>query len=81
MIADCAPDVAAGAVFVDVQTASASPYLVWFVRAAIREPNPVIFIENRLLYGRKGPRPPADYLVPLGKAGSPDEPAPPTAMM
>lgn len=38
------------------------------LRAAIREPNPVIFIENRLLYGRKGPRPPADYLVPLGKA-------------
>jgi 2-oxoisovalerate dehydrogenase E1 component len=38
------------------------------LRAAIRDPNPVVFIENRLLYGVKGPRPPADHLVPLGKA-------------
>lgn len=38
------------------------------LRAAIRDPNPVMFIENRLLYGMKGPRPPADHLVPLGKA-------------
>ncbi len=38
------------------------------LRAAIQDPNPVIFIENRLLYGMKGPEPPADHLVPLGKA-------------
>jgi 2-oxoisovalerate dehydrogenase E1 component len=38
------------------------------LRAAIRDPNPVVFIENRQLYGAKGPRPPADHLVPLGKA-------------
>jgi 2-oxoisovalerate dehydrogenase E1 component len=38
------------------------------LRAAIRDPNPVIFIENRQLYGLKGPKPPADYLVPLGNA-------------
>ena len=38
------------------------------LRAAIRDPNPVIFIENRQQYGAKGPKPPADYLVPLGKA-------------
>jgi 2-oxoisovalerate dehydrogenase E1 component len=38
------------------------------LRAAIRDPNPVVFIENRQLYGMKGPKPPADYLVPLGKA-------------
>ncbi|MDQ0381221.1 alpha-ketoacid dehydrogenase subunit alpha/beta [Amycolatopsis thermophila] len=38
------------------------------LRAAIRDPNPVVFIENRLLYGRKGPRPRPDHLVPLGKA-------------
>jgi 2-oxoisovalerate dehydrogenase E1 component len=38
------------------------------LRAAIRDPNPVVFIENRLLYGRKGPRPPVDHLVPLGRA-------------
>jgi 2-oxoisovalerate dehydrogenase E1 component len=38
------------------------------LRAAIQDPNPVVFIENRLLYGMKGPRPPADHLIPLGKA-------------
>ena len=38
------------------------------LRAAIQDPNPVVFIENRLLYGMKGPRPPADHVVPIGKA-------------
>ncbi|MCD4533652.1 hypothetical protein LRP67_06115 [Nocardioides sp. cx-169] len=38
------------------------------LRAAIRSPNPVVFVENRLQYGLKGPRPQADYLIPLGKA-------------
>lgn len=38
------------------------------LRAAIRDPNPVIFVENRLLYGMKGPRPHAEHLVPIGKA-------------
>ncbi len=38
------------------------------LRAAIQDPNPVIFIENRLLYGMKGPQPPADYILPIGKA-------------
>jgi 2-oxoisovalerate dehydrogenase E1 component len=38
------------------------------LRAAIRSPNPVVFVENRLQYGMKGPRPRADYLIPLGKA-------------
>lgn len=38
------------------------------LRSAIRDPNPVIFIENRLMYGRKGPRPEPDALIPLGKA-------------
>ena len=28
------------------------------LRAAIQDPNPVVFIENRLLYGIKGPQPP-----------------------
>ncbi|HEY5886447.1 MAG TPA: pyruvate dehydrogenase complex E1 component subunit beta [Acidimicrobiales bacterium] len=36
------------------------------LRSAIQDPNPVIFIENRLLYGMKGPQPPADHLVPIG---------------
>jgi 2-oxoisovalerate dehydrogenase E1 component len=38
------------------------------LRAAIQDPNPVIFIENRLLYGMKGPQPPADYILPIGKS-------------
>jgi 2-oxoisovalerate dehydrogenase E1 component len=36
------------------------------LRAAIQDPNPVVFIENRLLYGMKGPHPPADHIVPIG---------------
>jgi 2-oxoisovalerate dehydrogenase E1 component len=28
----------------------------------------VVFIENRLLYGMKGPQPPADYILPIGKS-------------
>ena len=38
------------------------------LRAAIQDPNPVVFIEHRLLYGMKGPQPPADHLVPLGRS-------------
>jgi 2-oxoisovalerate dehydrogenase E1 component len=38
------------------------------LRAAIRDPNPVIFVENRLMYGRKGPQPPPEHLIPLGRA-------------
>jgi 2-oxoisovalerate dehydrogenase E1 component len=36
------------------------------LRSAIQDPNPVVVIENRLLYGMKGPR--RTDLVPLGKA-------------
>ena len=38
------------------------------LRAAIQDPNPVVFIENRLLYGMKGPQPPADHILPIGVA-------------
>jgi 2-oxoisovalerate dehydrogenase E1 component len=38
------------------------------LRAAIQDPNPVVFIENRLLYGMKGPQPPSDHVLPLGRA-------------
>ena len=38
------------------------------LRAAIADPNPVVFVEHRLLYGKKGIRPPPGHLVPLGKA-------------
>jgi 2-oxoisovalerate dehydrogenase E1 component len=38
------------------------------LRAAIQDPNPVVFIENRLLYGMKGPQPPIGHIVPIGKS-------------
>lgn len=38
------------------------------LRAAIHDPNPVVYIENRLLYGMKGPRPPADHVATIGQA-------------
>jgi 2-oxoisovalerate dehydrogenase E1 component len=38
------------------------------LRSAIEDPNPVVFIENRLLYGLKGPQPTADYRIPIGTA-------------
>ncbi|MGW2889604.1 alpha-ketoacid dehydrogenase subunit alpha/beta [Streptomyces griseoruber] len=38
------------------------------LRAAIQDPNPVVFVENRLQYGFKGPRPADDHLLPLGRA-------------
>ncbi|TMF92294.1 MAG: 2-oxoisovalerate dehydrogenase [Chloroflexi bacterium] len=38
------------------------------LRAAVHDPNPVVFIEHRLLYGRRGPRPRPEHLVPLGTA-------------
>jgi 2-oxoisovalerate dehydrogenase E1 component len=38
------------------------------LRAAIQDPNPVVFIENRLLYGMKGPRPAPGFVLPIGKA-------------
>jgi pyruvate dehydrogenase E1 component beta subunit len=39
------------------------------LKAAIRDPNPVIFLENELVYGHTFPVPQADdYVVPIGKA-------------
>jgi 2-oxoisovalerate dehydrogenase E1 component len=37
-------------------------------RTAVEDDNPVIFIENRLLYERKAPMPAPDHRVPLGAA-------------
>src|SRR5205814_9202299 len=36
--------------------------------AAVRDDNPVLFVEHRLLHFQKGPVPAADYTVPPGKA-------------
>ena len=38
------------------------------LKSAIRNDNPVIVIENKLLYGESGKVPEDDYLVPIGKA-------------
>ncbi|MBN9147375.1 MULTISPECIES: pyruvate dehydrogenase complex E1 component subunit beta [unclassified Nitrobacter] len=39
------------------------------LKAAIRDPNPVIFLENEILYGHTGPVPKFDdYVLPIGKA-------------
>jgi pyruvate dehydrogenase E1 component beta subunit len=38
------------------------------LKAAIRDPNPVIFLEPGVLYGTSGPVPAEDYVIPLGKA-------------
>lgn len=39
------------------------------LRAAIRDPNPVIFLENEILYGHKFPCPvDKDFILPIGKA-------------
>jgi 2-oxoisovalerate dehydrogenase E1 component len=38
------------------------------LRGAIQDPNPVVFIENRLLYGMKGPQPAPDHVLAIGAA-------------
>jgi len=38
------------------------------LKAAIRDDDPVVFIESKLLYGKRGEVPDGDYVVPLGQA-------------
>src|SRR5581483_6216568 len=38
------------------------------LKAAIRDPDPVIFIEHKMSYGVRGPVPAEEYVVPLGAA-------------
>jgi pyruvate dehydrogenase E1 component beta subunit len=39
------------------------------LKAAIRDPNPVVFLENEILYGHSSPVPKLDdFIVPIGKA-------------
>ena len=39
------------------------------LKSAIRDPNPVVFLENEMLYGAHGPVPKGDdFLIPIGKA-------------
>ncbi|MBI5967276.1 MAG: hypothetical protein HY882_05410, partial [Deltaproteobacteria bacterium] len=39
-----------------------------FIKTAIRDDNPVLFYEHKLLYGVKGEVPEEEYVLPLGKA-------------
>jgi pyruvate/2-oxoglutarate/acetoin dehydrogenase E1 component len=38
------------------------------LKAAIRDDNPVMFIEHKMLYKEKGPVPEEEYIIPLGVA-------------
>src|SRR3569832_948680 len=39
------------------------------LKAALRDPNPVVFLENEILYGQSFPVPDADdFVLPIGKA-------------
>ncbi len=38
------------------------------LKSSIRDPNPVVFLENELLYGKEFEVPDGEYLVPIGKA-------------
>ncbi len=41
------------------------------VKAAIRNPNPVMFLENEILYGQSFPVPKLDdFVLPIGRRGS-----------
>ncbi|HVM61023.1 MAG TPA: dehydrogenase E1 component subunit alpha/beta [Verrucomicrobiae bacterium] len=47
----------------------ATPYdAKGLLKSAIRDNNPVLFVESQALYGMKGPVPEGEYLVPLGVA-------------
>ncbi len=37
------------------------------LKSAIRDDNPIVFIEGEVLYGRKGQVPAEEYMIPLGK--------------
>jgi pyruvate dehydrogenase E1 component beta subunit len=38
------------------------------LKSAIRDPNPVLVLENEILYGASGPVPKGEWVVPIGKA-------------
>lgn len=47
----------------------ATPYdAKGLLKTAIRDPNPVLFVEHKLLYPTQGPVPEGEYLIPFGRA-------------
>jgi 2-oxoisovalerate dehydrogenase E1 component len=52
-----------------VVVAPSTPYdAKGLLATAIRDDNPVIFLEHKMLYPTRGPVPAGEYLIPLGKA-------------
>jgi 2-oxoisovalerate dehydrogenase E1 component len=52
-----------------IVVAPSTPYdAKGLLTAAIRDDNPVIFLEHKVLYAQKGPVPAAPYALPLGRA-------------
>ena len=46
-----------------------TPYDVkGLIKSSIRDEDPIVFIEHKLLYNEKGPVPEEEYLIPIGKA-------------
>lgn len=49
--------------------APATPYdMKGLLKSSIRNDNPVVFFESELTYGKRGPVPEEEYLIPIGKA-------------
>ncbi len=47
----------------------ATPYdAKGLLKTCIRDDNPIMFIEHKMLYGTRGPVPPEEYTIPLGVA-------------
>lgn len=52
-----------------IVVAPATPYdMKGLLKSSIRDENPVVFFESELTYGKRGPVPAGEYLVPIGKA-------------
>jgi pyruvate dehydrogenase E1 component beta subunit len=46
-----------------------TPYdMVGLLKSAIRSPDPVVFLEHKQMYGKKGDVPDEEFLVPIGRA-------------
>lgn len=52
-----------------IVVAPATPHdMKGLLKSAIRDDNPVVFFESELTYGKRGPVPEGEYLIPIGKA-------------
>jgi pyruvate dehydrogenase E1 component beta subunit len=48
-----------------------TPYdVVGLLKSAIRSPDPVVFLEHKQMYGKKGEVPEEEFVVPIGKAAT-----------